>query len=144
MRRWLAHGRERGKNFCDGHGTGIRYIGQRARAQIEISFVGWFCSSVYTGRMPLHPSVCVMKKGPDLYEVDVTAAPSTLHCVTAGVADVEHLTGGKANAERLIEESFHFLLEREANTSILRSFHITEIGRYFPEYEREIRRRLGK
>jgi len=34
MRRWLVHGRERGKDFCDGHGAGIRYIGQRARAQV--------------------------------------------------------------------------------------------------------------
>jgi hypothetical protein len=35
------------------------------------------------------------------------------------------------------------LLERESNTSILRSFRITDISRYFPEYEREIRRRLA-
>ena len=34
MRRWLVHGRERGKDFCDGHDAGIRYIGQRARAQV--------------------------------------------------------------------------------------------------------------
>jgi hypothetical protein len=34
MRRWLVHDRERGKDFCDGHGAGIRYIGQRARAQV--------------------------------------------------------------------------------------------------------------
>ena len=34
MRQWLAQGRERGKDFCDGHGAGIRYIGQRARAQV--------------------------------------------------------------------------------------------------------------
>jgi hypothetical protein len=32
------------------------------------------------------------------------------------------ITGGKASAERPIEESFRFLLERESNTSILRSF----------------------
>jgi hypothetical protein len=44
----------------------------------------------------------------------------------------------------LIEESFSFLLERESNTSILRSFRITDISRYFPEYEREIRRRLAR
>ena len=85
-----------------------------------------------------------MKKEPDVYEVEVTAARPTLHCITAGVGDVECLTGGKANAERLIEESFRFLLERESNTSILRSFRITDISRYFPEYEREIRRRLAR
>src|SRR5271170_7501377 len=67
------------------------------------------------------------------------AAPSF-----AEVGDVECLAGGKASAERLIEESFRFLLERESNTSILRSFRITDIGRYFPEYELEIRRRLAR
>ena len=85
-----------------------------------------------------------MKKESDVYEVEVAAARPTLHCVTAGAGDVECLAGGKANAERLIEESFRFLLERESNTSILRSFRITDISRYFPEYEREIRRRLAR
>jgi hypothetical protein len=94
--------------------------------------------------MPAQPSVCVIKKEPEVYEVEVTAAQPTSHCITAGVGDVEYLTGGKANAERLIEESFRFLLERESNTSILRSFRITDISRYFPEYEREIRRRLAR
>jgi len=38
----------------------------------------------------------------------------------------------------LIEKSFEFLLERESNTSILRSFDLPVIQRYFPEYERAI------
>jgi hypothetical protein len=80
--------------------------------------------------MPAQPLVRVRKKESDVYKVKVAAAPPTLHCVTAGVDDVERLTGGKANAERLIEGSFRFLLERESNTSILRSFRITDIGRY--------------
>jgi len=42
----------------------------------------------------------------------------------------------------LIEESFRFLLEREPNTSILSSFELPLIGKYFPQYEREIRKRL--
>jgi hypothetical protein len=33
-------------------------------------------------------------------------------------------------------------LEREPKESILRSFELTVISRYFPEYEREIARRL--
>jgi hypothetical protein len=33
---------------------------------------------------------------------------------------------------------FQFLLERESNTSILRSFDLPVIGQYFPEYERVI------
>ena len=59
-----------------------------------------------------------MKKEPDVYEIEVAPTQPRLHCVTAGAGDVERLTGGKANAERLIEESFRFLLERESNTSI--------------------------
>jgi hypothetical protein len=42
-----------------------------------------------------------------------------------------------------LEESFRFLLEREPNTSILPSFGLLLIGRYFPEYQQEIRARLG-
>jgi hypothetical protein len=77
------------------------------------------------------PTLRVMKKGRDVYEVEVGAARPTRHSVTAGAGDVERLTGGKATAERLIEESFRFLLERESNTSILRSFQITDISYYF-------------
>jgi hypothetical protein len=89
------------------------------------------------------PTLRVVKKERDVYEVEVAAARPTRHSVTAGAGDVERLTGGKANAERLIQEGFRFLLERKSNTSILRSFRITDISHYFPEYEREIRRRLG-
>jgi hypothetical protein len=35
------------------------------------------------------------------------------------------------------------MLEREPRESILREFELPVIGRYFPEYEREIQRRLG-
>jgi len=44
--------------------------------------------------------------------------------------------------ERLVEESFAFLLEREPATSILADFDLTVIGRYFPGYRDEITRRL--
>jgi len=43
-----------------------------------------------------------------------------------------------------LEESFRFLLERESNTSILSSFDLPVIDRYFPEYEQEIRTRLRR
>jgi hypothetical protein len=48
------------------------------------------------------------------------------------------LTGGRVPPEKLVEKSFEFLLERESNTSILRSFDLPVIQRYFPEYERTI------
>jgi hypothetical protein len=40
----------------------------------------------------------------------------------------------------LVRRSFEFLLAREPMESILSSFGLSVISRYFPEYEREIRR----
>jgi len=81
----------------------------------------------------------------DRYEFEVTVqerGSETRHQVTLSKSDYERLTGGEASPEELVTESFRFLLEREPKESILRSFDLTLIGRYFPEYEREIARRL--
>jgi hypothetical protein len=53
-----------------------------------------------------------------------------------GLVDVDH--------ERVIRESFAFLLEREPPSSILREFSLDVIPRYFPEYQAELPRRLGR
>jgi len=50
----------------------------------------------------------------------------------------EKLTGKRVTPEVLVEKSFEFLLQRESNTSILSSFALPVIGRYFPEYETTI------
>jgi len=42
-----------------------------------------------------------------------------------------------------VRRSFEFLLEREPKESILTRFDLSLISRYFPEYEREIKRRLS-
>ena len=79
------------------------------------------------------------------YECRVTVSErgsATHHRVTLYKADLERLVGGKAGPEDLVTESFRFLLERESKESILRSFDLTVIGRYFPEYERQIGKRL--
>ena len=49
----------------------------------------------------------------------------------------------ESRVEDLVAASFAFLLEREPRESILRQFDLPVIGRYFPEYAVEIRRRLG-
>jgi hypothetical protein len=67
----------------------------------------------------------------------------TRHEVTLDRAAYGRLTGGAASPETLVRASFAFLLEREPPQSILRTFDLPAIGRYFPEYEAEIRRRLG-
>jgi hypothetical protein len=53
-------------------------------------------------------------------------------------------TGSRdADVERLVSETFAFLLEREPVSSILSSFDLTVVTRYFPEYPTEIRLRLA-
>jgi hypothetical protein len=52
------------------------------------------------------------------------------------------LTDGKFSCEYLIQVSFEFLLERESNNSILSQFDLKVISHYFPEYEKEIKKRL--
>jgi hypothetical protein len=42
--------------------------------------------------------------------------------------------------EDLVTRSFEFLLEREPPSSILRSFDLSAIQRYFPEYDQAIRK----
>ena len=79
----------------------------------------------------------------DEYEVKVTAGAATVHRVTLRQAERDSLVGASVPPMWLIEESFRFLLEREPNTSILSTFDLPVIGRYFPEYEREIARRLS-
>ncbi len=78
----------------------------------------------------------------DEYEVKVGGITQTTQHVTLRDADRQRLGGKDVTAEQLIEESFRFLLEREPNTSILSSFELPLIGKYFPQYEREIRERL--
>ena len=67
---------------------------------------------------------------------------SSRHRVRVGREELEELGGG-ASAEELIETSFEFLLERESKEAILSEFELPVIGRYFPEYPADIRRRLS-
>lgn len=73
----------------------------------------------------------------------VEEASKTSHTVTLSQADYQRLSGGQVAPEKLVEVSFQFLMEREPKESILRRFDLPRIGYYFPEYEKEIRRRLG-
>ncbi len=85
--------------------------------------------------------ILVEQAGREEWLVTVKAATTTQHRVRVTTADLDRFTEGRT-AEELLRESFRFLLERESNTSILDSFDLPLIGRYFPEYEREIRQRL--
>ena len=88
--------------------------------------------------------VQVSAEGGDVYHVRVTEADgSSEHHVTVTAQDIERFSPG-TDAEALIEESFRFLLEREPKKSILGRFELPVIARYFPEYPKEIRRRLAR
>lgn len=67
----------------------------------------------------------------------------TSHRVTLQSEDYERLAKGKAEPAELVRRSFEFLLENEPKESILARFDLSVIGRYFPQFEREIERRLG-
>ena len=62
---------------------------------------------------------------------------STAHDVTASPADLERLGAGRT-PEAFVRDCFAFLLEREPKESILGSFDVSVIGRYFPEFEETI------
>jgi len=88
--------------------------------------------------------ITVTHESGDEYLVQVReAGESTRHTVTVDAAALERFGGG-VTAERLLEESFGFLLEREPKEAILRRFEIAVIGQYFSEYAGEIRRRLSR
>ena len=85
----------------------------------------------------------VEKLGASRFRVRVIEAGSeSSHQVTLDPKDYARLAGGAVEPQELIRKSFEFLLEREPKESILSRFDLSVISRYFPEYEREIKKRL--
>lgn len=64
------------------------------------------------------------------------------HTVRVRAADLARLAPAAATPDDLVAQSFAFLLERESPRSILRSFDLLDIARYFPEYEADLKRRM--
>ncbi len=71
------------------------------------------------------------------------AGSESTHEVTLDPKHFARLAGATARPEELICKTFEFLLEREPKESILKRFDLSLISRYFPEYEKEIWRRLS-
>jgi hypothetical protein len=59
---------------------------------------------------------------------------STRHVVGVSDADWERFGGGFDTRSELVDASIRFLLEQEPKGSILGSFDLGDIARYFPEY----------
>ena len=74
----------------------------------------------------------------DKFEITVKADQLTKHIVSVTDQMLLNLTNNKTSKEELLNFSFNFLLERESNTSILSSFDLTVISKYFPEYTKKV------
>jgi hypothetical protein len=82
---------------------------------------------------------CVTAADGWLCQVTVAEGRSeTRHSVTLTRTDFQRLTTSGGTPQALVKRSFEFLLAHESKESILRSFALPEIGRYFPEYERSV------
>ena len=103
--------------------------GRRAVTDIQVSCepaaAGWRCS------------VRVADRGrTSTFDVTVRDADAFLPAAPSGSSETD--------VERLVSETFVFLLEREPVSSILPSFELSVVTRYFPEYPDQIRLRLAR
>lgn len=79
---------------------------------------------------------------PLVFEATVCDAGSeTRHRVTLSRKDLQRLSGD-ADAGRIINAAFRFLLDREPKESILARFDVSVIARYFPDFEQKLPRYL--
>ena len=85
-------------------------------------------------------SVSIKKLSDDVFEVTVAKTSTTTHTVTVTDQSLSDLTDNTVTKTQLLEFPFNFLLDREPNTSILSSFNINVISRYFSDYKDEVRR----
>jgi hypothetical protein len=82
---------------------------------------------------------CVTAANGWLCQVTVAEGGSeTRHSVTFTREDFQRLTARGGTPDGLVRRSFEFMLAREPKESILKSFALPDIGKFFPEYEDEI------
>lgn len=73
------------------------------------------------------------------FEVSVDdGAGISRHAVTLRRACYERLHRPGESPEEFVARCFYFLLEREPKGSILESFDVSVISRYFPDFESKI------
>ena len=64
---------------------------------------------------------------------------ATRHEVRVARSDLVRLSPGATDPDALVTASFRYLLEREPRESILRTFDLRVIERYFPSYRTDVR-----
>ena len=85
-------------------------------------------------------SFSIKKLSDDVFKVTVAETSTTTHTVTVTDQSLNDLTDNNVMKTQLLKFSFNFLLDREPNTTILSSFDINVISRYFSDYKDEVRR----
>ena len=85
-------------------------------------------------------SFSIEKRRDDVFEVTISDNKTTTHKVTVTDKSLTDLTENNVTKTQLLEFSFSFLLDREPNTSILSSFDINLISKYFSDFGAEVRR----
>ena len=85
-------------------------------------------------------SISIKKRTDDVFVVTIADSITTTHTVTVTDQSLTDLTDNNVTKTQLLEFSFNFLLDREPNTSILSSFDINVITKYFSDYRDEVRR----
>ena len=85
-------------------------------------------------------SVSIKKLSDDVFGVTVAETSTTTYTVTVTDQSLTDLTDDKVTKTQLLKFSFKFLLEREPYTSILSSFDINVISKYFSDYKDEVGR----
>ena len=85
-------------------------------------------------------SISIAKRNDNVFEVTVADSVTTTHTVTVTDQSLTDLADDNTTKTELLEFSFNFLLDREPNTSILSSFDINVISKYFSDYRDEVRR----
>ncbi|MBA2326142.1 MAG: hypothetical protein H0V95_05795 [Actinobacteria bacterium] len=82
---------------------------------------------------------------PEYYAVRVTeGGTTTTHRVRLAADELGDLGFGDMEPERLLRETFTFLLERESASEIMEEFELDDITRFFPDFYNELRNRLGE
>ncbi len=87
-------------------------------------------------------SIFIKELTDNKFEITVKKELITKHIVLLTDEYHDILIKKKISKKKLLEYSFKFLLDREPNTSILSSFKLNIIPKYFPEYENEIKKFL--
>jgi hypothetical protein len=89
--------------------------------------------------------IAVEPAGENQFRITISQGlTQTSHLVTIQPKDYDRIAAGKISPADLVKMAFEFLLGHEPKESILRSFDLMVIARYFPSFEREISRRLSQ